>query len=589
MSNLTRPEIEIALKILSGMKEENPLLYAQLQRLLPALATDFAKAGKPVDEVILKTMLVNAIDNGEPLHSLFSQPARHKSRLTYQDVGRRLNARMDYRYSTSIEDSIKFGHVDDVRRHAEATPFSEGFMSMNIVHAASHGHYDIVKFFIETAKNKNLLIKIAISNAISNYRPKFNVLDGLIADFGDHTSTIQEAVGFSLKTPARADYARYSEIKEKLQRQGNLPADCFVGLEEWSVASVKMGEYIKIREMLAHEVPYLHLRNQAAYKAAMIFQSAERVLRYTDKWGSYSKSPMKSAIDELQAPYVSKGVHWREWGDALLKFGPQMGFMLNYIEQVPRPLYNDKGEISLRLTRDHIWKTCYPKKQLDMDLAGLCFRLERTNAHFELALNTWRDRKRDDATLTMTVPDITIDGASFGLPGYTLKRMSYDDQRVMFLGDFTGCCERIGYTFEETVFHTLETRESGYYVLMEGDDIRLHTWAWRGEGGQLVIDGYETDDSTITDEHLVAITQAIADEVGNPAYKDHVLTDVILGISNTDFKPQSFFPLANDMVERRVLEWYFPEENQWLVKRFAPPTHSVPLPVKEEAPKLQLG
>ncbi len=571
---MTSNEIHIALNVLADLEEENPLLHRRLQRLLPALAQDFARAGKPLSERLLKDILIRTLENGTPLHNLFNSPDRRTRRRSYSDIAGRLNERVAPNTKMTLDEVINFGMLEAVERHAALEPFTEDFVKSRVGVATRHGHYPLVRYFIDYGANKPTMINLAIHAALSVNRSNFHVLYNIVKDYGSlYADTIETAGETYFKSDTRSSYNAYHTLRNKYKPHGDYPDEIFTGLEAWQHVTVRMSEYMRVRDMLSFEVPGVYERNRTAFRAVLALQSADRVLRFLDRWGQRSKQPLKDLIDKFDMPMAQTGIDWPAWGDALLKFGPQVGFLMHYANQVPRPVNNIHGEISLRLTRDHIWKTCYPLRHKNEDLAALCFDLGRTNDAFETALQIWTNRADYNTAPDIGIPELKIDGTRFGLPGYTLRKMSYEDMRIMFMGDYTGCCERVGDHFEETVQHTVETRESGYYVLVDDDDnIRLHSWVWRGEGGQLVIDGYESKDPAIQTSHLVALSSEIAQTLAKPSYRDYGITDIMIGISGQRFSPQASFPEAYEVTPRFACTWYFPDACQWLVKRIVAPT-----------------
>jgi hypothetical protein len=155
----------------------------------------------------------------------------------------------------------------------------------------------------------------------------------------------------------------------------------------------------------------------------------------------------------------------------------------------------------------------------------------------------------------------------FGMPDYRLQKISHDDPRIMFLGYYTGCCEKIGDFFEETVEASLSTRRHGYYILSRDDQIMAHTWAWRGEGQQLVIDGWESKDPNIDSDALAEIVIHMGERFAQEEYAQHEISDVILGLSGENLTPQSHFRKAANPAPRFVCEWYFNDDSfQWQVR-----------------------
>lgn len=576
MSEPKSPEVHIALNLLAELGDEDPALRRQLRRLLPALAQDYARAGKPVSERSLRQALLLAIEENRPLASLFheTRPPRTRNRLKYSEVGRRLNTLLHPHHRWTLHDQLSFGNVGAIEAALLHEPLVEEFLHQNIEVPARHGHYPLVRFMLLASVQPEELITKAVKGATyATYMQQYHVLSGLEREFGGvYGKVIETAIQVHSKSEGRAGYEQYKKYRDRCQKDVFYPDEALNGLESRQHMKVRMDEYIRVRRMLSFEIANMHTRNQDAFKAALIFQTAGRVLAYLDRWGKRGFNPLKTLIDDIRIPPDNAHINWKKWGDGLLAHGPQFAELTVFAGEVPEPVTNALGNISFKATQHHIWRTCYPHKNENLPLAQLAMTFARPNNIFEKALNIWRSRADQDPPPAVAIPDITITGEDFGMPGYTLCRIDYDDPRMFFLGDYTGCCERIGYTFEETIEHAIQTRESGFYVLVDDkDNIRLHSWIWRGEGGQIIIDGYEAMDDNIHTDDLRALTRAIAVKLSDPRYADYEISDILLGQSSDQYRPQTFFPVARETAPRLFNEWWYKTPNQWLVKRLSPP------------------
>ena len=119
-------------------------------------------------------------------------------------------------------------------------------------------------------------------------------------------------------------------------------------------------------------------------------------------------------------------------------------------------------------------------------------------------------------------------------------------------------------------------------VIMQDNEIKAHSWAWRGERQQLIVDGWESKDPNIDSEVLSSLMELMGDRLCGQSYDKYKLTDVMIGLSGDNLKPHEYFPEAKDTAKRFACEWYFPGDCQWLVKRIETPPHA-PL----EKPRLE--
>lgn len=593
MRKNTPVEVHIALNVLADLEIDAPLLAHSLRRLLPALARDFASAGKPVSEAGLHRVIRASLLTRTPLHHYFNKrPANFQESLSYADLGRQFNTRMNHKSSLKVDDYARFGLTQMVKNHYQHNELTQIDINRKVWQVAANGHYELTRFFIDQTneKDRGQTIDRAIQAAIQYQPYQFHILYNIIKDYGPaYAQKINSSGNIYMKSDTQALYNAYLTLIKNFEASKQYSPACFSGLEAWQHVSVRMADYMRIHEMLAYEEPNMVKRNRTAFKAAMVFQSSERVLRFMKQWAKEGTEPLKSLIDQIDAPIAQAAIDWKGWGDALLKFGPDIGTLVKFAHQVTSPVRNYRGEISLRGTRNYIWKHCFPEKHRNIPLAEMCFLFDRSNEIFEKALTMLDTRRTQPVAVHKTIPDITIDGKHFDLPDYTLRRLPYDDIRMMFLGDFTGCCERIDDHFEHSIAHALKSGESAFYVLMKDDEIRLHTWVWRGEGGQMVIDGYESRDPAITTKHLVNMTYVIGRTLDTDAYKAFRLTDIILGRSGKNFFPEENFNASIEKATRFICENYYNDErpDQWLVRRITMPTAHKPFIEPSHDPKYQ--
>ncbi|HEU4838553.1 MAG TPA: hypothetical protein VFS88_03980 [Micavibrio sp.] len=184
------------------------------------------------------------------------------------------------------------------------------------------------------------------------------------------------------------------------------------------------------------------------------------------------------------------------------------------------------------------------------------------------SIRLWKRAAKKDPDIAESIPDIDINGNDFGLPGYRLTKMPYTDPRILFLGYYTGCCERTGGDFEPTIIDAVSTRKSGFYTLTHGNEIKAHSWVWRGEGGQLVVDGWESKDSAVTSRVLISLTKLIGDTLASSRYKEYGISDILLGRSNQKFNISNSFREARRLASRYLCENHYHDNkpNQWLVR-----------------------
>lgn len=226
--------------------------------------------------------------------------------------------------------------------------------------------------------------------------------------------------------------------------------------------------------------------NVYAYNLSVLFGTEDRILRYLQKWGSARKQPLHDLTYKIIIPQ-SEHADWKAWGDAVLKFGPDMANLVKFADKLPRPL------ATLNLTRAEIAKDAYPRSAENPQLAALCFEFEDDENTFNRALGLWQTQKEKGFPVK-NIPDFNISGEQFGFPGARFIKLKEDDPRGLFLGEYTDCCQSIGNSSgAPCAIHGFTSDQSGFYaVLSPEDDIIGQTWAWRGTKGELVFDSLET-------------------------------------------------------------------------------------------------
>jgi len=148
---------------------------------------------------------------------------------------------------------------------------------------------------------------------------------------------------------------------------------------------------------------------------------------------------------------------------------------------------------TLSETRSRASQFAYKRAAENSTLAAICYELEVTEPDFEAALDLHKEI--DPQRASGKVPDITIDGTEFEMPGYRWFKAPAGDERILIAGAFTHCCQRIGGTGEECAKHSAQSPHGSCYFLSKpskrGEDIAAIGWVWRGVRGEVCLDSYE--------------------------------------------------------------------------------------------------
>lgn len=580
--------IQTALNALSVLEEKTPEESQQLRRLLPALAVHFARAGNHLTEKGILGLVNWAKEENIPLNNLFNETKGQKGNLkSYQDIMARLNP--DFNVPLTLEKAFTRGLVAFVREYTPQKSYSDKEHSNQAEAAAGRGQTDLCRYLIEQAENPLKTLSLALAKAAE--KEQYHLVHVILSELDKRESG---AVSTKIKnlsaTTRHSDYLVFMQIYNDFKKSTpSVKPDYFTGLEEWRDIPLRLKPYLQIRDMFSQEIFNVRDLNRASFTATMMFQSKENVLRFLDKWGKRETNPLTSLFSNMEPP-CTEFADWSAWGDALIKYGQRMFFPVQFADRLS-PVQNEIGQISLRLTREKIWTDFLPHDHTFGPVAELCFYHETSLAVLEKSLALWKRAKDYDPPPKEGIPFINLSCGSAGLKGYRVHNIPYDDPRILFLGYYTGCCEKMGDHFEPTIVDALKTRESGFFVITKDDEIRAHSWVWRGEGGQLIIDGWETEDPKIKTEQLVSVTEAISEELQMKDFEEYRISDIILGRSSVDFNPEDSFQIAHEIARRRVCTWYYEDEgpNQWLVQRIRQPEkYDIYLsPHHYEAPKPQ--
>ncbi len=153
-------------------------------------------------------------------------------------------------------------------------------------------------------------------------------------------------------------------------------------------------------------------------------------------------------------------------------------------------------------------------------------------------------QRQDD---NVKIPNIKIDGASFGYEGYYLMKVPVMDEmhaaRAACLGKLTNCCQSLsGEAGEKCAIHGLTSPNGGFYVLCKGDinnpqvsdDVIGQCWAWRSKSGAIVFDSIETDSkSPKTTEMVKLFYRNLAKTLVANNHTHKVASGASSGISST--------------------------------------------------------
>lgn len=313
------------------------------------------------------------------------------------------------------------------------------------------------------------------------------------------------------------DSRKLANVKAWRRAFGTLPPE---GLEGKPVKGLKPETFRTAQDILKSEGYGGKTANEYAYAAAMLFGTTDRMLQYLEKWGEHGKQPFHDVVHKIRLP-VAETRHYtqnlgniilthkevieddrpfdtKSWGDAVLQQGPEMAKLVVYAGKMEQPARTDDGAMySLNRTRAKVAEYMYTRGAEFPDLAHLCMKYQWHEQHFQTAVKLVEEfktkygakggRKPDN------IPDITLDGETFGMKGYRFAKLPDGDVRGLFLGEITDNCQHLAEAGAKCATHGFLSPQGGFYVLEDDKkNIVAQSWAWRGQNGELVLDSLET-------------------------------------------------------------------------------------------------
>ncbi|MFA5593125.1 MAG: hypothetical protein WC989_07410 [Micavibrio sp.] len=575
---MSEAALQTALNVLSLLEEESPRESERLRRLLPALALDFARAGVYPSEKDFLAIIEDARKNGHPIHSLFLNK-RHNNApaLSYKDIVGRLNKW--HRLTNYFDDIESFGKTAEFIQHETSFGWNSDKYEAAAITAAGKGHTGFMLYMLSHLNFNKKTIYKTLETALKTRQ--YHIYEQLVEDFGNPPNG---GGAMRLSSARGREYQAYSNLCSDFRKSygHGFDPEWLIGLENVNVRLLKLRPYLEIREFFGKEIGNLRQRNEQSYKAAVLFQSPDRALRMLNNWGAAGSTPLHDILKHIEITNYTADTDWPSWGDALLKYGPEMYYPVHFANRIKAPSLNEMGLISLRKTYNDIWRDVFSGRNGNTgQISELGYMYKIKQKALKKAFNLW-GKAPVSPKLHEAVPPLEMDCARIGLSGYKLQKLDYNDPRILFLGYYTGCCEKIGDHFEETIEHALTTRASGFYVLTKDGEIAAHSWAWRGENKELVIDGWESNDGNINTNLLRRLVNEMAYMIDTPAFDNFRISDILIGISGKDFHPQASFDPAENPPTRFACKWYYADQKPalWLVHKIKTP---------EQRAKSQLG
>ena len=303
-----------------------------------------------------------------------------------------------------------------------------------------------------------------------------------------------------------------------------------------------------------------------AYAAAGLFRTTGRLLAYLRKWGRAGKQPLHDLIQYIELPQTGR-FNVAAWGDAVLRCGPKMARLVTFASTLPEPCKDAIGHWSYQATRRKLARFAFLRAGRHPQLARLCLEFDWSEPSFNAALAAIDDYAKRYGSKTATkpgpgLPDVVIEGAAFGKPGCTFRKLPDGDIRGLVLGEYSGSCQHMNGYGAMCARHGFVSEFGGFYVVIEDQTERIDglSWAWRGLRGELVLDSLESHRWRVTAEHWTALCQVFARHI---ASIDGSVTSVLVGTGGAT--PVLPFRVAKRSAQPEDYQGYRDSDQQYLI------------------------
>ncbi len=426
------------------------------------------------------------------------------------------------------------GHLDVVTYLHQNGADIQAQGNRPITGAASKGHLDVVTYLHQNGADIFVWDNQPLLNAATNGH-----LD-VVAYLHQNGADIH-------MLPAKKKEQYHQYLQDNARWQKTLRRDPPKGVVNADPAFFKEATYHALMALLAAEG--YSCQNMMAFNAAGLFQSTARVMQYFKTWGRYSKQPLHDITYMIKLPPERGDMNVKDWGDAVLKLGPDMARLVKFADRIPSPARSADGRSwSYHATRAICAQFNYKRAAEHPALAGVCFEHNVSEDDFNKALHI----VLSTPPVRKNMPDIYIKGERFDMPGAKFYRLPADDVRGLFLGEFTDCCQSIGSDGAACATYGYKSENGGFYVVENAKGLIVsQTFAWRAQGGGLCFDTLETLGENVTSAQWAKILQETARELAQRP--DHDLTQLSVGMGGGT--PESLTSVFNQATRTKPLDY----------------------------------
>lgn len=457
----------------------------------------------------------------------------------------------------ALRNAVTQGHFDVVKILVQNKADIHADSDSALMAASLHGRADIIRFLINHGADIHAQNEQALRNAIKN--PQFAPIL-LLLECGADISTL---------TAAEKDQLDRILLWKNMH---NMLPNALIQKDPTLVKQSTLNDLHKIytREGYGDDLEAWVY----AYNTAVLFGTTDRALKYFEKWHRESHQPLHNCTHMICIPSQDQ-IHAHEkpnikaWGDAAIQIGPDIAKYARFSHRLPTPAQDSSGRFwSLKNTKASVAEFAFKNAHKNPAMAAIALDCAWDNEILDTALalidQYWSQyAANDNKKPASAIPEITIDGDTFGKTGFTFSRLPDGDIRGLALGAFTACCQHLGGEGHQCAKNGFLSAKAAFYVVTHDktDQIVAQSWAWRGTQNELVLDSLEYLPSHMNPQQWKQLCIAFA-----TAARDHGIKTVLVGTNGNTPKTMGF-PRSKNPATPVDYDGYRDSRNQYVISR----------------------
>ena len=285
-------------------------------------------------------------------------------------------------------------------------------------------------------------------------------------------------------------------------------------------ASKLIADFVEKNNSASNAIAYLH-----AYKMMVLFKTElKSPFSGINKYIGAHWNDKPKAIHDALVLAIPKNIlspkRLESWQKLIMQHGNEALSLFQEAQAIEAHL---EGSMSLSAVQKAAVKIQYKQHAINPELALLCAQYHVSEKSFDKCL-TINPKQKDQ------LPEVIVDGASLGHPGYYLVKLPIDDPRAYILGHITNCCQNIGGESEQCVIDGITREHNGFYVLLKANpkahehaviDGKINYakhkivgqgYAWFSELDNLTFDSWDNLTPSTDDQVIVDLLAAFAEQ-----------------------------------------------------------------------------